>query len=121
MSLLYNDTSVKTKRRSLRQKQTDAERKVWGILRRKQIHGFKFFRQYSVGSYILDFYCPDQHLAVELDGGHHGEDGQKVYDKKRTEYLRRHNIRVLRFWNNDVLANPEGMTEQIKENVHNPS
>jgi len=109
---LYNDQNSKTRRRSLRRDQTDAERKLWQILRHRQTGGLKFFRQYSVGNYILDFYCPAARLAVEIDGGQHLD---SEHDIKRTNDLRQENIIVLRFWNNDVLTNLAGVYERIEE------
>ena len=70
---LYNDPSAKLDRRRLRKNATNAERKSWSILRSRRIAGLKFFRQYSVGPYILDFYCPEQRLAIEIDGGQHAD------------------------------------------------
>ena len=67
----FNWPSAKTRRRSLRKSSTDAERKLWSKLRNKQLAGLKFFRQYSVGPYILDFYCPTLRLDIEADGGQH--------------------------------------------------
>ena len=70
---LYNDPSTKLDRRRLRKNATDAERKLWSILQSRRMAGLKFFRQYSVGSYILDFYCPERRLAIEVDGGQHAD------------------------------------------------
>lgn len=99
----FNKPIFKSKRRDLRKNSTDAEKKIWSKLRAKQLNGFKFYRQYSAGTYILDFYCSACRLAVELDGSQHTEEKQKMYDEKRTKYLNEHNIRVVRFWDNDVL------------------
>jgi len=82
--------------------------------------GFKFFRQYSIGHYILDFFCPVLKLAIELDGGQHGQGAQVLYDKKRTEYLNKNNIEVIRFWDNDVLKNTEGVLLEIARNLTPP-
>jgi len=110
MKGLYNDRNLKERRRTLRKSQTDAERKLWQVLRNRQLNGLKIFRQYSAGNYILDFYCPTKRLAVEVDGGQHSE---SEYDDKRTNYLQQENIFVLRFWNNDVLNNLDGVYEKI--------
>jgi very-short-patch-repair endonuclease len=110
MRRLYNDKNLKERRISLRKSQTDAERKLWQILRNKQINGLKFFRQYSIGNYILDFYCPAIRLAIEVDGSQHID---SEYDEKRTSYLRLENVFVLRLWNNDVLNNLEGVYLKI--------
>ena len=77
----------------------------------------KFFRQYSFGPYILDFYCPQKKLAVELDGGQHNQPDNIEYDKVRSEYLKAHGIETLRFWNNDVLMNIEGVFIRLEERV----
>lgn len=114
---LFNDPILQERRRSLRKSQTDAERKLWGVLRSRQFHGLKFFRQYSVGPYILDFYCPQQRLAIEVDGGQHAEDKHKEYDQRRSLYLAQNNIRVIRFWDNEVLTNIEGVWDKLQKIV----
>ena len=88
MPLIYNKTGIKERRRELRKNQTDVERLLWKQIRNKNFFGLKFFRQYSVGAYIVDFYCPKLKLAIELDGGQHAEEGNKEYDKIRTDYLK---------------------------------
>jgi len=77
--------------------------------------GLKFFRQYSAGPYILDFYCPERRLDIEVDGGQHGDVGAQQHDAARGSYLSELGIRVIRFWNNDVLQNIEGVGERIRE------
>jgi very-short-patch-repair endonuclease len=114
MKFLFNDSALKDRRKSLRKSQTDCERIVWNVLRNKQCKGLKFFRQFSVGPYILDFYCPAIRLAIELDGGQHAGE-QKEYDQIRTNYLKANNITELRFWNNEVLENLDGVYEKIEE------
>src|SRR3989338_5263840 len=96
MRFIINDPSFKLRRRILRKKQTDAEHKLWQRLRNKQVQGLKFYRQYGVGSYILDFYCPQRLLAIELDGSQHL--ATREYDNDRTAYLQRLGITVIRFW-----------------------
>ena len=113
MTLIYNKTIFKERRRDLRKNQTDAEKALWKQLRNKGLFGLKFFRQYSVGSYIVDFYCPEYKLAIELDGGQHAEEENQEYDKIRTNYLESIGVEVMRFWNNDVLQNIEGVLEKI--------
>jgi|SRR3989338_4132835 len=120
MTILRNRSELKNRRRTLRKNFTDAERKLWSKLRSKQLLGFKFFRQYSIGHYILDFFCPVLKLAIELDGGQHGQGAQVLYDKKRTEYLNKNNIEVIRFWDNDVLKNTEGVLLEIARNLTPP-
>ncbi len=117
---VYNKSSTKARRRELRKCSTEAERKLWTILRSRHINGLKFIRQYSVGPYFLDFFCPQRRLAIEVDGGQHAEDDQRTHDEGRTAHLKVHDIRVLRFWNNEVLANPEGVAAKISEVLGNP-
>ena len=113
MTFLKNDFALKDRRRELRRNQTDAEKVFWAKVRNKQFFGLKFFRQYSFGPYILDFYCPEKKLAVELDGGQHNLPDGREYDAERTAYLNAHGIEILRFWNNEVLTNNEGVMEVI--------
>ena len=104
--------------RNLRQKQTDAEQTLWRHLRARHLQGWKFRRQHQVGSYIVDFVCTDAWLIVELDGGQHAD--QVTYDERRTLELQAMGYRVLRFWNNDVLANPESILEVLLEALASP-
>ena len=112
---LYNDPTAKLGRRRLRKNATDAEQKLWSILRSRRMASLKFFRQYSVGPYILDFYCPERRLAIEVDGAQHADVYGQQHDAHRNRYLRELNIRVIRFWNNDVLQNIEGVGKKIRE------
>jgi adenine-specific DNA-methyltransferase len=97
--------------REMRSKMTDAEALLWMLLRNRRIAGAKFRRQHPVGRYILDFYCDEKKLGIELDGGQHGE--AVKYDEKRGEWLRLQGIRILRFWNNQMLAETEAVMEAI--------
>jgi very-short-patch-repair endonuclease len=99
--------------RQLRKEQTDAEKLLWYLLRGRSFCGFKFRRQYPVSGYILDFYCHQARLAVELDGGRHNDEEQRLYDEERTKVLEATNIRVVRFWNNDVLNSVEAVLEEL--------
>ncbi len=108
-----NAKNLKPFRKSLRKNATDAERKLWSKLRNKQLMGFKFHRQYSIQQYILDFYCPEKRLAIELDGSQQAEDKTREYDESRTKELLAHNIKVLRFWNNEVTSNINAVIETI--------
>ncbi|HVU40748.1 MAG TPA: endonuclease domain-containing protein [Xanthobacteraceae bacterium] len=99
--------------RRLRRDATRAERKPWYVLQRGQLDGLSFRRQHPVGRYILDFYCPAIRLAVEVDGGQHNEPRHHADDERRTQVLRNKGITVLRFWNNDVLENIEGVWYEI--------
>ncbi len=109
----FGRTGAMTARaRRLRRAMTDAESKLWFALRRDQLQGLSFRRQHPVGPYTLDFYCPALRLAIELDGGQHAEQTREA-DRKRTLWLAEKGIVVLRFWNNDVLQNLEGVWDEI--------
>jgi very-short-patch-repair endonuclease len=102
---------VKTQRaRRLRRDSTDAELKLWYRLRSRSIPGFKFVRQGPIGPYIVDFACRERRLIVEVDGGQHAD---STSDVVRDRWLAEHRYRVLRFWNNDVMANTDGVVETI--------
>ncbi len=109
--------------RELRTNATDAENLLWQLLRRNQILDFGFRRQHPLGSYILDFYCHEAKLAIELDGGQHAEDVQLKHDEKRSEWLKEQGITVLRFWNNEVLTNTEGVLQTVFDwlSAHRPT
>ena len=97
--------------RSLRLRSTDAERQLWRHLRDRQLAGYKFRRQRPIGRYIVDFICMEHRLIVEVDGGQH--DWNAGADRLRTEVLTASGYRVIRFWNNDVLSNTDGVLQQI--------
>lgn len=101
--------------RGLRQRQTDAEKALWAKLRNRQLEGVKFRRQQPVGSYIVDFASFERKLIIEIDGGQHNEDKPKERDAERTARLEERGYRVIRFWNNEVLMNLEGVLESIRE------
>jgi very-short-patch-repair endonuclease len=85
------------RRRALRRRSTDAEILLWKHLRGRGLEGLKFRRQHPCGPFILDFYCAEQRVAIELDGGQHYEPGAQAYDERRTTYLQLQGITVLRF------------------------
>lgn len=99
--------------RRLRKNQTDAELHLWSHLRRKQLGPHRFRRQVPLGPYIADFVCLDARLIIEVDGGQHAD--LVVEDYERTMWLESQDFRVLRFWNNDVLGNIDGVLETIVE------
>ena len=94
--------------RRLRLTPTDAEIRLWSRVRRKQLEGFRFRRQHPLGPYVVDFFCAEAKLIVEVDGGQHADDGEV-----RTRWLKARGYRVIRFWNNDVLANTDGVLRMI--------
>jgi very-short-patch-repair endonuclease len=100
---------------------TDAEHLLWGCLRRKQLCGFRFRRQHPVERFVLDFYCCEAKLAIELDGGQHNEPEARFRDKERTACLERQGIKVIRFWNSEVLNNLEGALARIYSALLHPS
>jgi very-short-patch-repair endonuclease len=102
---------AKTQRaRRLRRNSTDVEHRLWQRLRSRSILGFKFVRQEPIGPYIVDFACRERQLIVELDGGQHADSKRDVV---RDRWLAEQGYRVLRFWNNDVMGNVEGVLETI--------
>jgi len=108
-------TEIREHARQLRKNPTDAERALWGKLRLWQLDGIKFRRQQPLGRYIVDFVCLEKRLVVEVDGGQHAEDAN--YDSDRDAWLREQGFVILRFWNNDVLKNIEGVMTVIVEKL----
>jgi len=109
----FNKSTEKAKRRRLRSDSPTAENTIWTSLRRKNIAGYKFRRQYSVGPYVIDFYCPALKLAVEIDGDSHFIGNAVEDDKRRQAFIEAFGIRFLRFTNQDVYDNLEGVLESI--------
>jgi very-short-patch-repair endonuclease len=102
--------------RSLRQRSTDAEARLWSHLRSRQMEGAKFRRQMPIAGYIADFACPAARLVIELDGGQHADDPR---DAERTAAIECAGYIVLRFWNHDALGNTEGVLEDIRAAIAN--
>lgn len=101
-----------TRSRQLRSNSTDAEKKLWNCLRQRQVEGYKFRRQFFIGKYIADFACVEAKLIIEADGGQHNE---SAYDATRDELIQQQGYHILRFWNNDILNNMEGVLENIRQ------
>jgi very-short-patch-repair endonuclease len=99
--------------KALRRNPTDAEKKLWRMLRNRQLTGRKFRRQQSYGPYILDFYCAELKLAIELDGGQHGMPEGIKHDTHRDQYLQQEGVMILRFWNCQVIQDFETVIETI--------
>ncbi len=97
-----NSLILKDKRRELRRNQTSAEKELWKFLRNRKLNNKKFYRQYSIGNFILDFYCPSVKLGIELDGSQHQEKEIFEYDLERTAILKEQDIVIFRFWNSQV-------------------
>jgi len=111
----HNFPELKTFRKELRNQSTPAEAKLWMYLQDKQLDGRKFRRQHSIKGYILDFYCPAERLAIELDGQPHFYAEAIEYDRERDLFLERFGVLVLRFINRWVFDNPEGVLNHIRE------
>jgi very-short-patch-repair endonuclease len=101
--------------RRLRRESTDAERRLWAILRDRRLAGCRFCRQHPIGDFIVDFACTKHQLVVEADGGQHSDN---LEDAQRTTFLQAEGWRVIRFWNNDVLGNTEGVIETVLRALH---
>ena len=99
--------------RKLRADQTEPEAVLWDALHAKRLMGLKFRRQVPIDNYIVDFFCPEHHLIVELDGSQHQTDAAQAYDARRTAFLRSQGYAVLRFPNDDVLHDLDGVCSHI--------
>jgi len=104
--------------RGLRRQQTDVERKLWARLRARQIFGLKFRRQHPIGNYIVDFCCLEKKLVIELDGSQHAWDVEA--DRRRSQVLMDSGYRVLRFWNNELIENLDGVLQRICDVAKDP-
>lgn len=100
---------LKTNSRNLRRKTTPQEIKLWAQLKNRKFHNLKFRRQHIIDKYIVDFICLEKKLVIELDGCQHKREKDTKYDAKRNAYLRKLSFKVLRFWNNEVDENLEGV------------
>ena len=111
MYKIFNKTISKEKRKDLRKTQTPQEWKLWFYLKGKNM-GVKFRRQHGIGTYIADFYCKEKNLVIEIDGSQHQDASE--YDTKRDMYFQSLGIQVIRFWNNEINTNIEGVLMKIK-------
>jgi very-short-patch-repair endonuclease len=107
------ETSVE-RARELRRDATDAERRLWSALRDRRLRGYRFRRQHPIGDFIVDFACTRHRLIIEADGGQHSDNAA---DLRRTAWLESAGWRVIRFWNNDALANADGVVETILREI----
>lgn len=107
------DAMANERARHLRRNQTEAERRLWLYLKDMKREGFHFRRQCPVGPYVADFLCYSARIIVEVDGGQHGLDAGIEHDRRRDEWFVENGYRVLRYWNNDVLGNTQGVMETI--------
>jgi very-short-patch-repair endonuclease len=104
---------TRARAKALRHELTDAERKLWAMLRAHRLQGASFRRQTPIGPYIADFVCHAAKLVIELDGGQHFETTHEARDARRTAFLEANGFRVLRFSNHDILTNRQGVLETI--------
>jgi len=104
--------------RRLRRDSTSAELRLWNRLRGRAINEHKFVRQQPLGRYVVGFLCREKRLVIEVDGGQHSDSAR---DRVRDQWLREHNYRVLRFWNNDIMSNIDGVLEVIAVTLHEAS
>ncbi|WP_159516411.1 DUF559 domain-containing protein [Acinetobacter sp. 18QD2AZ41W] len=99
--------------KSMRHTATDAEYLMWQVLRAKRFINLKFRRQHVIAPYIVDFYCHDIGLVIELDGGQHGTDDAKEYDVERTKFLEALGLKLVRYWSHDVLGKTDVVLEDL--------
>ena len=104
--------------RNLRKNATIQERRLWNLLKNRQFHNLKFKRQQLIGDYIVDFICKEVKIIIEIDGGQHNEPENIEYDKTRTEYLNNLGYKVIRFWNNEIYENIEGVVLRLREEIN---
>jgi very-short-patch-repair endonuclease len=116
---INNKKILEPYRKTLRKNLTPAEAFLWRLLKNSQLENRKFRRQHSIGNYILDFYCPSEKLAIELDGAFHFTDEGIAYDTIRTECINSFNIKVIRFENKLVFDNTTWVLDEIKSNFRN--
>ena len=117
--MLPFDRKLKPLSSNLRSNMTDAEKLIWSKIRRKQLNDVQFYRQKNIDHYIIDFYCPEAKLIIEIDGGQHYEKEGMRKDRKRDDYLKRLDLTILRFSDIDVLKNINGVLERINEHLKN--
>jgi len=118
MAQLHNKPEYQQRRKLLRNNSTKAEIILWRFLKKKQTGGLKFRRQHSIGSFIVDFYCPEKRVAIELDGDIHEAKKQAAYDKARQKVIEALDIKVLRFTNEMVIENIEAVLKEIRAKVN---
>lgn len=113
---IFNKPEYKERRQKLRNNMTEPEKKLWEILRNKQM-GVKFRRQHGIGYYIADFYCPELKMVIEVDGKSHFSEEGKAYDKIRDDFMLSLDIITIRLKNDDVMKNIEGVYQYIKNQI----
>lgn len=119
--MLYYNKKLKYTARTLRKNMTDTEKLLWSRIRRKQLKGYQFYRQKTIGNYIVDFYCPSAKLVIELDGSQHYTNEGKQKDQVRDQYLIGIGLQVMRYPSTDVFSNIDGIVDEIYEQLHKES
>jgi very-short-patch-repair endonuclease len=114
---IFNLHKYKERRKELRNNSTKAEQLLWKQLKNSRFENLKFRRQQGIGRYIVDFYCPNKMLVIELDGDSHYYDDAKEYDKVRDEFMKTEGLKVIRLTNNDIYKNINGVLEEIKKEI----
>ncbi len=117
MPRLFTLTQYTPVRRKLRRQSTQAEVALWNFLQSRRFHGYKFRRQHSIGRYIVDFFCTELLLAIEVDGVTHLEPERIRHDQIRQHWLEDHGVRVIRFTDNEILSDPELVLQQLKQYI----
>lgn len=115
-SKIFNKTQYKQRRQELRCNMTEPEQRLWQILRNKQM-GIKFRRQHGIGHYIVDFYCSELKLIIEVDGNSHFSEEARGYDKVRDDFMLSLDMMIIRLKNDDVMKNIEGVHQHIKQQI----
>jgi very-short-patch-repair endonuclease len=108
-----NKKELKGLRQNLRNNMPPAEKILWGQLKGKQLEKYKFRRQHSINEFILDFFCPQAGLAIEIDGDSHYQTGRPGYDAERSKKIDSHGIKIIRFTNNEIYDSLDGVVDQI--------
>lgn len=104
-------------KRRLRSEMTGPETRLWSRLRARQLQGLKFRRQHGIGPYIVDFYCPEQSLVIEVDGDSHADADQMLKDQLRDRYFQSLGLRVIRYINDDIMKNLDGVLEDLQKRL----
>lgn len=117
MTSFYNTWAQKNRRRSLRNQPIPSEVVTWSLLRGRRLLGCKFRRQYGIGPYIIDFYCPSIRLAVEIDGETHFRPGQDVKDTARQQWIEQQGITFVRLTSDEVMGNLDGVVQKLEMEI----
>jgi very-short-patch-repair endonuclease len=116
--MLYSPRNIateKAKRITLRKNSTPAEKVLWSCLRARRCGGYKFYRQYSIGKFVVDFYCHERRLVIELDGNQHK--GKHEKDLERSIWIENQHIKVIRFWNSDIIGHTQEVLDVILDTL----